>query len=394
MKVLMVLEHDFPEDIRVEREAVSLINFGHEVSIATCNKSHINTILNYKNIKIFKKHIPNIVYKSSALALSLPFYFLFWYNYLKTILKEEKYDVVHIHDLPLMKVGFLLRKKFNFKLVGDFHENRPEIMKYYQHTNTLLGRLLISIKKWQRYQVDSCQNSDYLILVTNEAKSYYVKNYGVNPEKIFVVPNFPNLDELDKINKYTPKQESYEDLFMIVYFGDTSLRRGTKDIILAAKMLEKDASIKFLIIGYNNKEQKILENIIKKLNVKNVTLTGYKPMSEAVSYFKAASAGICPIHRNIHHDTTFANKIFQYMYFELPVIVSDCPPQQNVIETWNTGLVFESENTEELVQQILKLKNSTDYRQMCLNAKKSVIKDYNWDNASIELKNLYTQIDN
>jgi glycosyltransferase involved in cell wall biosynthesis len=181
---------------------------------------------------------------------------------------------------------------------------------------------------------------------------------------------------------------------MIVYFGDTSLRRGTKDIILAAKVLEKDASIKFLIIGYNNKEQKVLESYIKKLDVKNVKLTGYMPFSEAVSYFKSASAGICPIHRNIHHDTTFANKIFQYMYFELPVIVSDCPPQQNVIETWNAGLVFESENSEDLVQQILKLKNSTNYRQMCLNAKESIIKQYNWNNASKELKNLYIQIDN
>ncbi len=392
MKILMVLEHDFPEDLRVEREAISLINFGHEVSIATCNQNHINTVHHYKKIRIFKKHMPNLIYKSSALALLLPFYFFFWNRYLQTILKKENYDVIHMHDLPLMKVGVGLRKRFKFKLIGDFHENRPEIMKYYQHTNTLWGKLFISIKKWQVYQIESSKKSDYLILVTDEAKLFYANNYATNPDKIFVVPNFPDIYQLEELKKNSKRKEKYDDIFMIVYFGDTSLRRGTEDILLAAKRLEND-SVHFVIIGYNNKEQKVLEDIIKKLNIKNVELAGYKPLSETAIYFKSASAGICPLHRNIHHDTTFANKIFQYMYFEMPVIVSDCPPQKKVVEQWNSGLVFEAENIEDMANKILKLKSSSDYNQICLNAVNSVIKEYNWGRASKQLKKLYKQLD-
>ena len=31
----------------------------------------------------------------------------------------------------------------------DLHENRPEIMKFYKHVNSFLGKLLISPKKWK-----------------------------------------------------------------------------------------------------------------------------------------------------------------------------------------------------------------------------------------------------
>jgi len=40
MKILMVLEGEFPPDNRVEKEAVSLIEAGHEVHIACYSKKN------------------------------------------------------------------------------------------------------------------------------------------------------------------------------------------------------------------------------------------------------------------------------------------------------------------------------------------------------------------
>jgi glycosyltransferase involved in cell wall biosynthesis len=45
------------------------------------------------------------------------------------------------------------------------------------------------------------------------------------------------------------------------------------------------------------------------------------------------------------------------MLFERPVIVSDCLPQQEVIEKEGCGLVFANENAEDLARQIERLFN-------------------------------------
>ena len=50
---------------------------------------------------------------------------------LKQVMQENSYDVIHVHDLPLVEVALRAQKRYGVKVVADYHENRPEIMKYY-----------------------------------------------------------------------------------------------------------------------------------------------------------------------------------------------------------------------------------------------------------------------
>ena len=45
----------------------------------------------------------------------------------------------------------------------------------------------------------------------------------------------------------------------------------------------------------------------------------------------ASAVCISPLLRNLHHDTTYANKIFQYMALAKPLLVSDATAQKNII---------------------------------------------------------------
>ena len=55
MKILMVLENQFPDDERVEKEALSLIKAGHEVHLlcATLKKERVGDE-NYKGIRLHR----------------------------------------------------------------------------------------------------------------------------------------------------------------------------------------------------------------------------------------------------------------------------------------------------------------------------------------------------
>jgi len=384
----MLLEKDFPPDGRVENEIQALRKAGHSIDLLciTNKSSHIDE---YLGGKIFRSHLSKINYKLSALALELPFYFKLWEKNLKRILSENKYDILHVHDLPLVEVALRLKKKFNIKVIADYHENRPEIMGYYPYLKSFPAKYIISLKKWHRYQEKVSSLVDRLILVTPEAKIHYAKNYKVRSDNIYVVPNYANIDHLSAISIRKDIVKSVSNKFCIVYFGDTGIRRGTLDLIRVASSLTDYPDMNFMIIGHST-EQNMLEKTVQKLNISNVELTGFMPFEIASSYLYGSKIGLCPFHRNIHHDTTYANKMFQYMYYGLPVIASNCPSQQAIIEKEKCGVVFEAGNREALKKSILELYHDPAKRQKMGKAgNESVIKKYNWQNAGDEIIRLY-----
>ena len=74
MRIGMILDKTFPPDPRVENEAISLINEGHEVFLF-CLKYHKNAgdVL-IKGIQVKRYQSNKLEYKLSALAYTFPFY--------------------------------------------------------------------------------------------------------------------------------------------------------------------------------------------------------------------------------------------------------------------------------------------------------------------------------
>jgi glycosyltransferase involved in cell wall biosynthesis len=387
----MVLDEEFPPDVRVGKEIRTLQEAGHSVHLLCYTRSGQPAKETHQGIEIFRIPISSMNYKYKALALLFPNYFRFWKKHLQDQLNMFSYDALHFHDLNLASVSIEAARKKGIKVIGDYHENKPEIMKLYHHVRSFPGNILISVKKWERFQVQVSKLLDRLILVTPEARDYYSDHYGINPEKITVIENFPDLSELDKFKPDPEILNRYEDKKMILYFGDTGLRRGTGTLLKAAQKLKNNKDFAFAIIGVS-REQKILEEQVQRDKLDNVELLGYVPLEKAVSYMQAAWTGICPFLRNIHHDTTYANKMFQYMAFGLPVIVSNCTAQENVVRKSECGLVFEADNVTELVKSIHKLENTDLYTRLSQNAKNAVKTTYNFDRTKTKLVQLYKNL--
>ena len=68
MKILMVLDHEFPTDVRVENEATALIAAGHEVHIACYTQKEKPANEVFKSIQIHRVEISNLMYTSGTLG--------------------------------------------------------------------------------------------------------------------------------------------------------------------------------------------------------------------------------------------------------------------------------------------------------------------------------------
>ncbi|MEM9884587.1 MAG: glycosyltransferase family 4 protein [Bacteroidota bacterium] len=396
MKIGMILDKSFPPDPRVENEADTLIRAGHEVYLYCFDYSGTQAQQeDIYGIQVWRARMPKHIYSLSALAYTIPYYHWFLEKSLKKFVEENDIEALHVHDMQVARTVFKLNKAWRLPLVLDLHENRPEIMKYYAHVNSLQGKLLVSPKRWKKFEYQYIKQADKVIVVTEEAKQYYLKELTTNPEKFYVVPNSIRKSFYNNYQRSEDIIERYRANFTVLYLGDTGLRRGVRETINAlAHLIPKIPNIRMVFVG-NSKTDHVLKSLVVRNQWENhVDLMGWQDFQLFQSYILACDVGISPIHRNIHHDTTFANKIFQYLAFGKPVIVSDCPAQQNLIEQYQCGLVFKNQSVEGIAEKITQLyEDQTLYKQLSENAKKAIETHLNWEILSKELVQLYEQLD-
>ena len=395
MNIGMILDTDFPPDPRVENEAVTLIAAGFEVSLFCLDyKNKNDSRETIHGIKVFRKACPNWVYKSSALAYTIPLYHWVTKKWIGDFIKEAEVDALHIHDMQIAQAIFDLPESKDMPIVLDLHEMRPEIMKFYNHLHKFPGKYLIQPKTWAKAESSLIERSSKTVVVTEEAKNYYAKKLNLSSDHFIVVPNTvrkgftENADIKDEIvNKYKGK-------FVVLYVGDTGLRRGLMTVLEAMPELkEKIDNMKLVIVG-SNKSDVVLKNFVKEKNLaKWVDFEGWKDFTLFQSYISVSDICISPLHRNLHHDTTYANKIFQYMALGKPIVVSDCLSQESVVKRANSGLVFEAENVLDFTRKIGELSSNKELRdRLGANGSKFAREQFNWETTSQGLIDFYKEL--
>ena len=195
MKVLMVLESEFPPDVRVENEILALTEAGHEVHLACSTRKNRPEIELFGKAVIHRKTITPFIYKSSVGCLKFPFYFNFWRNFISGLFENEHFDAIHIHDLPLSIIGVEAKNKIKIKLIIDLHENWPALIKLAPHTQTFLGKLLSSNKQWIEYERKMLREADIVITIIEEARDRVI-GLGIDRDKICMVSNTINFENL------------------------------------------------------------------------------------------------------------------------------------------------------------------------------------------------------
>ncbi len=387
MKILMLLPGDFPPDIRVENEAIALIKNGHEVVIACQTRKTLPDFDTFQsNIRVIRYKISKFGYKSSVAALLFPFYFHGWNIFLNELTKTESFDAIHIHDLPLAKVGIQLAKKTNALSVLDLHENWPALLSISEHTQSFWGRMLTNINEWKTYENSMCRSADKIIVVVDEAKARLAHS-GIPPEKIFVISNTLNIKSFDKI----PHHAKNTDTFRLFYGGGVNKHRGLQTVIQAlASLQNKIGNIQLDIVGDGRYIQQLKKQSHNLGITESVLFHGHLPFQKMAEIMVKANVALIPHIKSDHTDATIPHKLFQYMYSGIPILSSDCNPLKRIINESQSGLIYQSGNPESFAEKLVELKNAIDNQEINMKlAKELVIKKYNWEFDSTILADVY-----
>jgi len=370
-----------------------LVQAGHQVDLFSLNfKKLVPKEEDVNGIRVHRIGASDFLYRLSALAYDLPMFHWLLRPKIKAFIEKIQPEALHVHDMLIAKAVMDVNDNFfQLPLTLDLHENRPEILQFYPHLQRFPGKHLISIERWRSAQTSLMHRADHIVLVTPEAIDDALADSG-RPRSHFTA--VANTIEPKIYFNYPLNEQIVERLkgyFNIVYVGDTGIRRGLDTAIDAMeKVLEIIPKAQLVIVGKSTQDEQLRQMVSSNGLECHVLFEGWQDVSLFPSYIESASVCISPLHRNKHHDTTFANKVFQYMAGAKPLIVSDCPSQENVIKETQCGLVFKAGDAEEMAECILKVyQNPEQAKQMGEAGKRAVMEKYNWNETSKGLLNIY-----
>ena len=391
LRILMVLDHPFPPDVRVENEARTLLDAGFDVSLLSIAPDHRPEREVYRGIQIYRDRLAKTLRnKMRGLAGMLPLYTYYLAHRIQQVYRERPFDVLHLHDLYLFGGGLRAGRRLGVPVVGDLHENWVEALKHYAWSSRFPGKLVVSIPRWEWLEARWVNRVDRLIVVIEEAAARN-EALGVPKKDITVVPNTIQLAEFDQYEEDAALIERIRSPLTITYTGGFDVHRGLASVIDAMpRVLDIYPEARLVLVG-DGRIRGDLEAQADRLGIaERVLFEGWQPQAKLKSYIAASDLCLVPHLKTVHTDATIPHKLFHYMYLSRPVIASNCTPLERIVGETEAGMVYPAGDAEALAEAILHLAAQPDVRQkMGERGRRAVLERYNWEATARGLVEMY-----
>lgn len=252
-------------------------------------------------------------------------------------------------------------------------------------TESFIGRLLLKYFKY----------SDAIIAMTEEITNELLA-IGVNKHQIVNITNGVNCNRFvcassqDRQN-WKMEREISPSTITVLFSGRLVKRKGL-DILLSswADISSINPCVHLFILGSGTTQPDSVEEEMKKLvvqeGIENVTFFGESKNPE--HYLGNVDIFVFP-----SRIEGFPNALMEAMASGLAIVSSDIGGVKPLIKHKETGLLFESENREDLTRQIVRLLESSEKRsELGYKARKLMKKEYSFETISSDYMALYTRL--
>ncbi len=258
---------------------------------------------------------------------------------LNTLIKENKYDIIHAHLFFAYFYTGLTKSFFpNIKRIVTFH-NLPFNENNYD-----------SLIKKIRKKIDCFilnKSFDSYIAVSNAVKEHYEEHCALrNINTIY------NPLKIKDIMSYKGDKKLKESLglanedFIILTVGRFVEQKGYKEILRIANFFEKKyKNIKFIFVGEGP-----LKEFLKKTMSKNIYILETMEHKEVIKLYDIADVFLLPT-----YEEAFGLVVAEAMIKKVPVISTNVGGLRELVIDKKTGFLVEVKNIEKIKKLIEKI---------------------------------------
>lgn len=349
----MIVFSHYPTDVRVRREAETLIEAGMDVDLICLRKpTHLPRETVY-DVRIFRVNLER--------RRSGKFRYLWEYIYFTMaamllagrLRLKNRYQMVHVHNMPdVLVFSALFPRLGGAKVLLDIHDPVPEVFitKYGLSMKDRLIRVMAFLEKI------SIGFADYVVTPNRAFRNLFISR-GCPPQKIDIVMNTPmerifvNDDAEAQSAKPAPPKAA-RDKFRVMYHGTIVERNGLGDAVEAMVLLrDRIPGLSFEVYGSGDYVQAFQEKV-KALKVEDIVhYHGFVTNERIANDIPSVDLGIIPNQKTPFSELNFPVRIFEYLALNRAVIV---PATRGILDYFdeNSLFYFEAGNPADLADRI------------------------------------------
>ncbi|MDS1003626.1 glycosyltransferase family 4 protein [Clostridium sporogenes] len=385
--ILMIVQNDFVNDSRIIKEANTLGKYGFNVKVLALYNKGLKEDEEFEHF-IVKRIRLGTRDKLSKGKLSQVVKYI---EFKKKCLQEAKKfnpDIVHCHDVYTLPIGKVIIKKLSnskkIKFIYDSHE-------LWSQASNNLSMPNILVKLQNNIEKNIIKECDKVITVSNSIAEYLMKRCKLE-KKPSIIRNIPYMKK-DITNKsiFHEKFNIEKDKKIVLYQGAVGKGRGIENLIKSMKYTENNIVLVILGNGSMVKKYKEIANELR-LEDKVYFHSAVDP-KELMDYTSSANLGMSLIFNIcLSYYYSLPNKMFEYIQGEIPVLCSNYPDMEEIIQKYEVGQTVEPNDVAEIAKAINEVLSKDDeyyqYKSNCKIAKDQL----NWEKESNVLIQLYKDI--
>lgn len=368
MKILMVLNKSYHEDMRAQREVSALAQAGHSVTVL-CFRDSLFSAPHLPNVSILQCPIRRKRHGRIRYALEYMIYFAWCMLALALQVAKERFDVLQIflHPEPLILAG-VIPKLCGVRVLADWMDLGLELYE----TKYLCFRyapIPILFRLSERLVTALADN----IIFPNKAFPNTLSGRGVEIVRHEIVMNAADSELFRSDMAHEPRTKASRLLFT----GNLSERSGVHSLLKAFAKVER-AHPDWTLTILGEPIDRGAADLSKNANLfPKVQFTGRVAVSEVLAYMSATDIGIIPTKDTPFTRCNVPTRLLEFGAAGIPVVCSDLPGIRDYFDDRHV-LFYKPDSPADLADRIIKLMGDHDLRRSLAQGLRKRSEELSW----------------
>jgi len=274
------------------------------------------------------------------------------------------FDVIHAHDWMTMMAGIKIKEQTGKPLVMHIHSLEVD-------------RSGPDSKGWVfDLEKRGMECADVLMPVSNFTAENIHKYYGIDKKKMTVVHNG------SKVVKSFKSQRTFKEK-TVLFVGRLTRQKGPERFLeIAAKVLEKDPDVRFVMAGTGDYFRSMLETSSYKHIGNRFHMTGFLNLEKLRYLFSVSDVYCMP-----SVSEPFGLSAVEAAQFGIPCVISK---QSGVAEVLKGALTFDHWDVNKAAGYILSLLSDAVFKNKIIKDAYQDLNKITWDISAKKIMNTYS----
>ncbi|WP_297431343.1 glycosyltransferase family 4 protein [Sulfurimonas sp.] len=367
-----------------------LVKLGNRVTVVSSSYSHL-----FKNLPKEKREnidgvdylwLGTFDYGESHDKRRVLKWFLFMFKVFFLPFSLQKPDVIIVSPMAPFPIlpAYFLSKFYGAELIYEVKDIWPLSL-------IELGRFapthpFIRLMSW--FEKFALKKSDIIVSNLQNYGEHMKNDVGIKRDFEWI-SNGVDLDEIAQTEPLSSELQNKipKDKFIVGYTGTVGVANALDSFCEAAKILENNREILFVIVGDGQEKEKLVSRYEKLGNILFIESIPKKQVQSMLSLFDACYIGLK--RENLFKYGVSPNKLYDYMYSAKPVLYAIDSGENNIVKTAECGVSVEAENPEAIAQGIEKLyKMGKKREELGKNAKAYILEHFTYDKLAQKYQKL------